>query len=177
TGCAATGTFWAHEQWNLQTPPDMVTFSKKMQAAGFYHTRALVPDQAYRNFNTWMGDPSRALIAKAIVDEVRAKGLVQQVQEVGKYLKGHLEPLAVRYPRVIKNVRGAGTFLAFDCPTAELRAELLELMKNEGVNMGGSGETSVRFRPMLTLTKAHVNVFLTRFESVLNKLYKKHWPQ
>lgn len=29
TGVAATGRFWAHEHWGLETPPDFVTFSKK----------------------------------------------------------------------------------------------------------------------------------------------------
>lgn len=29
TGLGATGTLWAHEKWNLDTPPDAVTFSKK----------------------------------------------------------------------------------------------------------------------------------------------------
>lgn len=29
TGLSATGTMWAHEKWNLETPPDAVTFSKK----------------------------------------------------------------------------------------------------------------------------------------------------
>ncbi|KAJ2645159.1 4-aminobutyrate transaminase [Coemansia sp. RSA 1694] len=177
TGCGATGTFWAHEQWALDTPPDMVTFSKKMQTAGFYHTRAVVPDQPGRNFNTWLGDPSRALLTGAIVDEVLARGLVEQARDTGAYLKRHLQPLAIRYFRVFNSVRGEGTFLAFDCTSAELRAELLQLMRLEGVNMGGSGDVAVRFRPMLTLTKAHVNVFLTRFESVLNKLYQKHWPR
>ncbi len=38
TGVATTGKFWAHEHWNLTSPPDFVTFSKKMQASGFYHT-------------------------------------------------------------------------------------------------------------------------------------------
>ncbi|KAJ2078208.1 hypothetical protein H4R24_004637 [Coemansia sp. RSA 988] len=177
TGCGATGTFWAHEQWNLESPPDMVTFSKKMQSGGFYHTRKMVPDQPLRNFNTWLGDPPRALIASAILDEVIEKKLVQNVRETGSYLLSHLQPLAVRYHRLVTNVRGQGTFIAFDCPSPVLRTELLDLMRMEGVNMGGSGELAVRFRPMLTLTKPHVNTFLTRFESVLNKLYKKHWPQ
>ena len=30
TGVGATGSFWAHEQWNLTTPPDFMSFSKKM---------------------------------------------------------------------------------------------------------------------------------------------------
>ena len=34
TGCGPSGHFWAHEAWGLETPPDAVTFSKKMQIAG-----------------------------------------------------------------------------------------------------------------------------------------------
>ncbi|KAJ2523657.1 hypothetical protein GGI11_001351 [Coemansia sp. RSA 2049] len=177
TGCGATGAFWAHEHWELETPPDMVTFSKKMQAAGFYHSRETVADQPFRNFNTWLGDPARALIARAIVSEVLDNALVEQVRGTGDYLLGHLRPLAIRYHRLVANVRGQGTFVAFDCPSPAMRSELLELMRREGVNMGGSGEVAVRFRPMLTLTNRHVNLFLARFESVLNKMYKKHWPQ
>ena len=30
TGCAASGLFWAYEAWELDDPPDAVTFSKKM---------------------------------------------------------------------------------------------------------------------------------------------------
>jgi 4-aminobutyrate aminotransferase/(S)-3-amino-2-methylpropionate transaminase len=37
TGVGATGKFWAHDHWDLQDPPDMVTFSKKAQAAGYYY--------------------------------------------------------------------------------------------------------------------------------------------
>lgn len=63
TGVGASGKFWAHEHWDLPSPPDMVTFSKKAQAAGFYYGKSdLRPKQAYRQFNTWMGDPARAII-------------------------------------------------------------------------------------------------------------------
>ena len=37
TGVVASGSFWAHELWNLETPPDFVTFAKKMLTSGFYH--------------------------------------------------------------------------------------------------------------------------------------------
>jgi 4-aminobutyrate aminotransferase/(S)-3-amino-2-methylpropionate transaminase len=30
TGVITTGAFWAHEHWNLTSPPDMMTFAKKM---------------------------------------------------------------------------------------------------------------------------------------------------
>lgn len=53
TGFGGTGSFWGHDHWKLSSPPDMVTFSKKAQTAGYYFGDAkLVPDQAYRQFNT-----------------------------------------------------------------------------------------------------------------------------
>ncbi|PVU90758.1 hypothetical protein BB559_003639 [Furculomyces boomerangus] len=176
TGVCATGTFWAHTQWDLQTPPDMVTFSKKMQAAGFYHTEAMIPNQPYRNFNTWMGDPVRTLHAKAIIEEIENSNLQKQVNETGAYLMSHLLPLSVRYGRVVKNVRGSGTFISFDCPTPEIQQLLLGLLRNEGVLLNGCGQQSIRFRPALVLNKKHVNSFIPRFESVLNKIYKQFWP-
>ena len=37
TGGGVSGKWWAHEHWNLETPPDIVTFAKKMNSAGFYY--------------------------------------------------------------------------------------------------------------------------------------------
>nr|NVI72078.1 putative 4-aminobutyrate aminotransferase, mitochondrial-like protein [Cucujiformia] len=57
TGCGATGKMWCHEHFNLKSPPDVVTFSKKMLIGGYFHTEDMRPDLPYRVFNTWMGDP------------------------------------------------------------------------------------------------------------------------
>jgi 4-aminobutyrate aminotransferase/(S)-3-amino-2-methylpropionate transaminase len=97
TGVGTTGKFWAHEHWNLSTPPDVVTFSKKMQAAGFYHNIDLRPSESYRNFNTWLGDPVRALQAKVIINEIADKKLLENTVITGDYLKSGLHTLEVRY--------------------------------------------------------------------------------
>ena len=39
TGCGITGKMCCHEWFDLKAPPDIVTFSKKMQFGGFYHTK------------------------------------------------------------------------------------------------------------------------------------------
>ena len=58
TGVGATGKFWAHEHWNLTSPPDMVTFSKKAQTAGYYFGDPMLrPDKPYRQFNTLVAIP------------------------------------------------------------------------------------------------------------------------
>lgn len=50
---------WCHEWFDLPEAPDIVTFSKKMLTGGLYHKADLRPRQAWRIFNTWVGDPSK----------------------------------------------------------------------------------------------------------------------
>lgn len=161
TGVGATGKFWAHDHWNLTDPPDMVTFSKKAQAAGYFFGREdLKPNAPYRQFNTWMGDPCRALLFRAIHDEIETKGLVENTRVVGEYLFGGLTALAERFPDQIMNLRGksSGTFIAWDSPR---RDEFLKLMKGAGVNIGGSGARAVRLRPMLCFQRQHGEFFFS----------------
>ena len=78
---------------------DMVTFSKKMQAAGFYHNLCLRPSQTYRNFNTWMGDLVRAYQAQVIIESIDKHNLLEVVKDTGVYLKTRLLELrlAIRF--------------------------------------------------------------------------------
>lgn len=170
TGVGATGKFWAHEHWNLETPPDMVTFSKKAQTAGYYFGRAdLRPNKPYRQFNTWMGDPARAILFRAIIQEIERLDLVENTRVTGEYLYGGLTALAERFPDQIMNLRGKGqgTFLAFDSPK---RDDFLKHMKANGVNCGGSGAQAVRLRPMLIFQKQHADIFLEAVEKIAKQL-------
>jgi 4-aminobutyrate aminotransferase/(S)-3-amino-2-methylpropionate transaminase len=167
TGVGATGKFWAHEHWNLETPPDMVTFSKKAQTAGYYYgNTALRPNKPYRQFNTWMGDPARAILFRAIINEVERLDLVKNAATVGDYLFTNLESLAEKYPGEFKNLRGKGqgTFIAFDSPQ---RDEFLKKAKSVGVNIGGCGESAVRLRPMLVFQKHHADILLDAIEKIV----------
>ena len=155
TGVGATGKFWAHDHWNLETPPDMVTFSKKAQTAGYYYGNpALRPNKPYRQFNTWMGDPARALIFRGIIEEIERLNLVEHTAQTGHYLYSGLQRLAEKYPEHLQNLRGKGqgTFIAWDTPK---RDEFLGKAKGVGVNIGGSGVNAVRLRPMLIFQQHH----------------------
>lgn len=41
TGCGATGKFWCHEHFCLPCPPDAITFGRKSQIAGYFHSPQL----------------------------------------------------------------------------------------------------------------------------------------
>lgn len=155
TGIGATGKFWAHDHWDLTDPPDMVTFSKKAQTAGYYYGNSdLRPNKPYRQFNTWMGDAARVILFRAIIQEIERLNLVEHTAQVGEYLYAGLERIAHQHPNEIQNLRGKGqgTFIAWDSPR---RDEFLKGAKGEGVNIGGSGEKAIRLRPMLIFQKHH----------------------
>lgn len=173
TGVGASGKFWAHEHWNLTTPPDMVTFSKKFQAAGFYFANPdLQPNQPYRQFNTWCGDPSKALIARSIYQEITKHNLVEKTAAVGDYLYGQLQALFSKYPGKVQNLRGEnfGTFIAWDCKNPTKRNELLLKMRGAGVNIGGCGDYSIRLRPTLVFENKHADLLLEALELSLKTL-------
>ncbi|CDR42761.1 CYFA0S10e01948g1_1 [Cyberlindnera fabianii] len=173
TGVGATGSLWAHEHFNITPAPDLVTFSKKFQSAGyFFHDPEFIPNIAYRQFNTWCGDPAHMIIAGAIAKEVADNGLVAKAAEVGDYLYGKLFELSKKFPQHIQNLRGKGraTFIAWDLASSELRNTLLFKLKQNGVNCGGCAEVSVRLRPTLTFEKKHADIFLDVLEKVLADL-------
>ncbi|ODQ64351.1 3-amino-2-methylpropionate transaminase [Nadsonia fulvescens var. elongata DSM 6958] len=172
TGVGATGKFWAHEHFNLTTPPDIVTFSKKFQSAGFYfHDRQLRPKLPYRQFNTWCGDPARAIIARTIYQETIARDLVTKVEQVGNYLFGQLEVVAKKFPGKINNLRGKGrgTYIAWNCESPAARDLFTKTMRNNGVNIGGCGADSIRLRPTLVFEKKHADILVQAIEKTLSE--------
>lgn len=82
TGLAATGKIWAHEYFNLPTPPDVMTFAKKMQIGGFYF-RDDLNTHPYRIFNTWLGDPIRLVFLEAVINAIKRDNLVELNKNTG----------------------------------------------------------------------------------------------
>ncbi|ETS61070.1 4-aminobutyrate aminotransferase [Moesziomyces aphidis] len=174
TGVGATGAFWAHDKWNLSSPPDFVTFSKKMQAAGFYHNLDTRPSLPYRNYNTWMGDPTRTMQARQIIHTIKDHDLVKRTDDVGNYIHAALADMIENGAGrgKVEKLRGedAGTFIAFDGVTSETRDKLILEMRKQGVHMGGCGDKAVRLRPMLVFERKHADLFLERLEKALGQL-------
>ena len=117
-----------------------------------------------------MGDPVRALVAQAIIGEIKRLDLLTNVRETGDYLYTGLEKLASRFPDRMGNLRGQGegTFIAWDDVSAQSRDKFLQSMKKFGVNTGATGDHSVRLRPMLIFGRSHADIFLEKLEACLS---------
>ncbi|CAH0486329.1 unnamed protein product [Peronospora farinosa] len=170
TGGGSTGKFWAHEHWGLKNPPDLVTFSKKMQTGGYFAKGEFRLKESYRIFNTWMGDPTKMILLKAVLDVVESDNLLENVNITGAYLKTGLNEIATEFPALVSNVRGQGTYLAMDFPTEAVRNEFVSLMKTKGVASGGCGSNSVRFRPSLVFQPKHAAEYLDKMHEVCKVL-------
>jgi 4-aminobutyrate aminotransferase/(S)-3-amino-2-methylpropionate transaminase len=156
TGGGATGTFWAHEAWGLDDPPDIVTFSKKMQLGGYYSTEEYAAPEPFRIFNTFLGDPIRGAQLEVIVEIMERDGLIAGARETGALLVKELTSLSERQPELLSGARGAGTFAAIDARDGATQVRLLDALRQRGMEVGGSGTRSIRFRPALVFGPRHV---------------------
>lgn len=170
TGGGPTGKFWCHEWFNLDGPPDIVTFSKKMQLGGYFHSLEFRPQQEYRIFNTWCGDPGKLLLLEGILKVVKREKLIDNVIKTGAVLKYGLLDLQKEFPNILNSCRGRGTFLAINAKDTKTRDALVGGLKKHGVQSGGCGEISIRFRPALIFEEKHVNIFLDIFRQVLKQI-------
>ncbi|CAG9783729.1 unnamed protein product [Diatraea saccharalis] len=170
TGCGPTGKMWAHEHFDLPTPPDVVTFSKKMLTGGFYYKSDFRAPQSYRIFNTWMGDPGKLILLERVLKVIKQENLLSLVQKSGAILKDGLHELEKEFPNLINSVRGRGTFLAFTVCNTELRDKLNNNLKKNGVLGGACGETAIRLRPALVFAPKHAEIYLDALRRTLKDL-------
>jgi len=181
TGIVASGTFWAHQQWDLPIgfEPDFVIFSKRSLVGGYYYKDEFQPACGYRIFNTWMGDASKLLLFRGVLEVLEKDDLIngRHVRKVASAINDTLLNVKAKYQKngvspFVQNLRGLGTLIAFDCASTEVRDKLFSELRNRGVLVGVNGTQSIRFRPALNLTLEHCVEFSTVFESCVDDLSK-----
>ncbi|CAH1776844.1 unnamed protein product, partial [Owenia fusiformis] len=160
TGLGATGKLWCHEHWDLPTPPDVVSFGKKMGLGGFFYKDKLRIKEAGRIFNTWVGDPAKVLLLETVVKVIQEQNLIEHCRNTGEVLQEGIKDLEKRFPGQICNARGLATFAAADMKDTETRDGTIRELRNRGIQIGHCGPTSLRFRPSLIAQPKHIHIFL-----------------
>jgi 4-aminobutyrate aminotransferase/(S)-3-amino-2-methylpropionate transaminase len=169
TGVGTSGTWWCHEQLELDGPPDLCCFGKKMQMGGFFATADMAVTQFGRMYQTRNGDRARAMLGLATFEAIAEEGLLANVRDTGAYFLRGLEDLAARHP-IVTEPRGRGFLLAFDLPTVAARDDFLGRALRRGVFGTYTGVRSVRLRPHLVTTEAEADVALAVFDEILREM-------
>ncbi|MCP5298580.1 MAG: aminotransferase class III-fold pyridoxal phosphate-dependent enzyme [Chromatiaceae bacterium] len=170
TGMGSSGTLWAHEQFSLPSPPDLMTFGKKMQMGGFFATPAYDIQQFGRMFQTRNGDRARAVLGQTILQTIDDDRLLDNVRRTGAYFLQRLREFEQANPSLVSQARGWGLMLAFDLPTTEARNDFVARCLRQGVFATYTGTRSVRLRPHLITGTVQVDQAMVVFERVIREI-------
>ena len=58
-----------------------------MLTGGFYHKPELRPKQAWRIFNTWVGDPSKLVLLDSVLKTIKQDNLLELTRKAGDVLQ------------------------------------------------------------------------------------------
>ena len=130
---------------------------------------------------TYGGNLLGCAVALKIFEVIERDQLADHVRQTGDWLKGELERLAGKYPRLIKGARGLGFMLGFELVEKEkipafaasdkpASLQFVNRLHEAGVLTIPSGNQIVRLLPALNLTRAQADEGLRSIESVLTQL-------
>src|SRR3989475_1514203 len=168
TGWGMTGRLWAHELFDLPSPPDLVTWAKKAHNGVLFVSEALATFfQEEKKFNTtWEGDSVGMVRLLAVLDKLD----LDEVRRTGERARSGLQALAHDYPEILKNVRGSGVMLGFDVQRADLCDALLDRAFRRGLVLLSAGERSVRFYPRYDTEPSAIDEALSFLRAAIEDL-------
>lgn len=170
TGVGLTGKFWCHEHY---VKPDIIAFGKKAQVCGILAGPRVdeVETNCFRVSSrinsTWGGNLVDMVRFGRILNIIEEEGLVENAAHVGNYLQTRLEALAEQHVH-ISNPRGKGLMCAIDLPDKHSRDAVIKECIDNGLMILGCGPGTIRFRPPLTVTTAHIDEGM----DILEKSYR-----
>ncbi len=165
--------------------PDGISMAKSLGGGfpiGAFWVRAPYADLlgAGSHGTTYGGSPLACAVALKILDVIQHEKLVENVRQVGGYLRTGLQSLAQTYPRVIQNVRGLGLMVGIELvpdlpnlPGDSSKAQAIRLtnvLHAAGLLAIPAGTQIMRFLPPLNLRQSEAEEGLKIIESVVAKL-------
>ncbi len=171
--------------WGFQrhgVVPDLVTMGKPMGNGHPVAAVAARPEvfaqfaRGRHYFNTFGGNSVSCAVGLAVLQVIRAEGLLENARSTGEYLRRALVGLAAQYP-VLGEVRGAGLFVGVEVlaaatgerASAAATKRIVNAMRNRGVLLGstGRGGNVLKIRTPLTFRPQHADTLIAALEDTL----------
>lgn len=173
TGVGMTGKMWAHQHF---AQADMIAFGKKTQVCGFLCGKRIneIPDNVFnvssRLNSTWGGNIVDMVRAQRYLEIIEEENLVENARLMGEYLLKQIQDLQTEFIAVVNNARGLGLFCAFDLNTPDERNKLKNSCYEKGLIILGCGETAMRFRPPLNISRSEIDLGISIIKKALIEL-------
>ena len=168
-GVARSGDFFAFEKSKVK--PDIVPIAKGI-GGGFPIGAVLMNKKvasgmtAGSHGSTFGGNPLAMSVGNKVMDIVSNKKFLKNVKSLSKYFLKNLNNIKVKYPYIIKEIRGKGLLIGIqlhDDPTKFIQ----KLMDNKLLTIRAS-ENVVRILPPLNVKKKEIDIAVKIIAKVCN---------
>jgi len=166
SGFGRTGDFFAFQKHNIT--PDIISMAKGM-GNGFPIGGILIHPSIKASFGllgtTFGGNHLACAASLAVLEVLENEKLMQNANTISEYFVSKAQEL----PK-LKSIKGRGLMLGleFDFPIAELRKSLI--FKHHIFTGAAKNPNLLRILPPLTITKAHVDVFIDALKLELKNI-------
>ena len=184
SGFGRMGTaFWGHRHHGVE--PDFITIGKPAgngHPVGAVITRPEILSHFLKAgpfFSTFGGNNVACAAGLAVLDVIRDEGLVENALEVGACFRQALHGLMAKHA-LIGDVRGIGLATGVELvrdrrtkePAPAETSRLLNLLRDEGVLMGGEGKLGnvLKIRPPIVFSRDHAGLAVAALDRALAKL-------
>lgn len=184
SGFGRMGTaFWGHRHHGVT--PDFITIGKPAgngHPVGAVITRPEILNHFLKFgpfFSTFGGNNVACAAGTAVLDVIRDEELVANARNTGQYLRDGLKALMARHA-LIGDVRGVGLATGVELvrdratrePAPAETSRLLNLLRDEGVLIGGEGKAGnvLKIRPPIVFTRAHADLAVAALDRALSNL-------
>ena len=169
-GIGRSGNFFAYEYANIK--PDIVPIAKGI-GGGFPIGAVLMRKKVASGMipgthgSTFGGNPLAMSVGNAVLDVIFKKGFLKKVQQISKYFHNELEKLKIKYPHIIKEIRGIGLLIGVQLFSDQTNF-IKRLMDNKLLTIRAS-ENVIRLLPPLTVNKKEIDLAI----KIINKVCKE----
>ena len=166
-GIGRSGKFFSFEYANIK--PDIVPIAKGI-GGGFpigavlmtkKVSKAMVPGT---HGSTFGGNPLAMSVGNAVMDEIFKKGFLARVKSNSKYFISGLNKIKIKFPKIIKEIRGVGLILGIQLHHDQTKF-IDDLLKNKLLTIR-AGENVIRILPPLNVNKKEIDLAL----KIINKV-------
>ncbi len=180
TGWGRTGgKMFGIEHWGVE--PDIMVMAKGAANGSPVGITIATPEVADglkgSHLSTFGGNPVTATTVLATIEAIEKRGLVQNAEKMGEYLRGRLEGLKEKF-KIIGEVRGMGLIQGIEVvkgnkePASDFVLEIFEKTKEEGLLIGKGGlyGNVVRITPPMTIEKGEIDRAVRILERAFGKV-------
>ena len=166
-GVGRTGKFFAFEHTGVI--PDIVPIAKGI-GSGFPIGACLMTKKVAScmapgsHGSTFGGNPLAMSVGNAVLDIIFKKGFLKNVQKISKYFHKELHKLQSEYPKVVKEVRGAGLLAGLEI--SKDQTEFIKKLSDNKLLTVKASENVVRLLPPLTVKKQNIDEAVTILKKV-----------